>query len=136
VKNKNSSCINDDIKGNDSITQSLNLAKKRRTTIEKSNFYNELKDGYRLFDLLNKVPDIEEKLWFHNTNSATVYHTFKNELFVLPQTVAFYVVNHSSSVRSQICSILSILMRDLMDKMATFLLCKFTRANHHSTKQF
>jgi hypothetical protein len=67
LKKNNSACRYDDIKGNDSITQFLNLAKKQRTTIAKLSFDNKIKDEYRSFDLLNKVPDIEEKLWFCNT---------------------------------------------------------------------
>jgi hypothetical protein len=62
VKNNNSACRYDDIKGNDSITQFLNLAKNRRTTVVKLSFDDKLKDVYGSFDLLNKVPDKEEKL--------------------------------------------------------------------------
>jgi hypothetical protein len=66
VKKNNSACRYDDIKGNESITQFLNLAKKQRMTIAKLSFDDKLKDGYRSFDLLNKVPNIEEKKLFCN----------------------------------------------------------------------
>jgi hypothetical protein len=66
VKNNNSACKYDEIKGNDSITQYLNFAKNRRMTIAKLSFDDKLKDGYCSFNLLNKVPDIEDKLWFRN----------------------------------------------------------------------
>jgi hypothetical protein len=82
VKKNNSACRYDDIKGNDSITQFLNLAKNRRMTIAKLSFDDKLKDGYRSFDLLNKVPDIEGNIWFRNAtklrhNVSTLrYRTF------------------------------------------------------------
>jgi hypothetical protein len=63
VKNNKSACKYHDTKGNYSIIQFLNLVKNRRTTTAKLSFDNKLKDGYSLFDLLNKLPDIEEKLW-------------------------------------------------------------------------
>jgi hypothetical protein len=49
VKKINSACRYDNIKGNDSITKFLNLAKKWRTTIAKLSFDDKLKDEYRSF---------------------------------------------------------------------------------------
>jgi hypothetical protein len=74
VKKNNNDCKYGDIKGSDSsIAQFLNLAKNRRMTIAKLSFNDKLKDGYRSFGLLNKVPYIEEKLWF--CNATKLRHT-------------------------------------------------------------
>jgi hypothetical protein len=48
VKENSSACKYDAIKGNDSITQFLNVAKNRGTTISKLSFDNKLKDGLAL----------------------------------------------------------------------------------------
>jgi hypothetical protein len=73
VKNNNIDCKYDDIKGNDRITQFLNLMKNRTTTIAKLSFDDKLRDGYRSFDLLNKVPGIADKLWLRN--STKLHHS-------------------------------------------------------------
>jgi hypothetical protein len=82
VKKKNIACKYDDIKGNDIITKFLKLEKHRQTTIAKLSFNEKLKDGYRSISILNKVPGIEDNLWFRNASKPpTVFLPFKAALF-------------------------------------------------------
>jgi hypothetical protein len=72
VKKNNIAQKYDDIKRNDSISQFLKLVKNRQMTIAKLSLDDKLKDGYCSFDLLNKVPYIEEKIWF--SNATNLHH--------------------------------------------------------------
>jgi hypothetical protein len=108
----------------------MDLVKTRYITVAKSNFDDSIKNASMRFQIVEKIPQIEEGFWNRNGH-AKQWHvaSLRDQYFFLFTKGG--LVRGESPIRAELSDMFSIVkkMKDHQVVMPIFLLCKFWKEN-------